>query len=172
MTETIKRRPRPDTPAPDEIVELRKQAGRTQTQVAQLLRVSLRQVQRWEHGEQDMPSATWRFFKLTCGYYYPVDFERVEDFERHWNTLRDRPRHTIERGDVVELRALNGTRLLAAVWLDRTHDGLADEESYGAIVREFPDYPQHAQVGKFRVEDRVTFARSNVIHLVQREPAA
>jgi len=171
MTHTIKRRPRPDSPTPDEIVAKRQEARRTQTQVALLLRVSLRQVQRWERGEQDMPSATWRFFKLTCGYYYPVDFERVDDFERDWDSRRDRKRDSIEHGDMVELRALDGTRMRASVWLDRVHDGLVDEESYGAIVREFPDHPAQVQLGKFRIDDRVTFARSNVIHLSQRVPA-
>ncbi|MCW5181773.1 hypothetical protein [Burkholderia cenocepacia] len=86
-------------------------------------------------------------------------------------SLRDRKRDTIEHGDMVELRALDGTRMRASVWLDRVHDGLVDEESYGATVREFPDHPAQVQLGKFRIDDRVTFARSNVIHLTQRLPA-
>ncbi|UKD18018.1 hypothetical protein [Burkholderia aenigmatica] len=40
MTQTIKRRPRPDSPTPDEIVAKRQQAGRTQMQVALLLGVA------------------------------------------------------------------------------------------------------------------------------------
>lgn len=53
----------------------------------------------------------------------------------------------------------------------RVHDGLADEESYGAYVTEFVGA---ADVGDeyrgFFIPERVTFARSNVIHLEQRAP--
>lgn len=85
--------------------------------------------------------------------------------------MRDRPRDTIERGDVVELQPVDGPRLRATVCLDRVHDGLADEESYGAYVTEFVGA---ADVGDeyrgFFIPERVTFARSNVIHLEQRAP--
>jgi len=160
------------SPSPADIKDLRERAGRTQAQVATLLGVTDRQVQRWEAGVVAMPSVTWRFFRLTCGHHYPVDFVHQTEFERAWDSLRDGERETIENGDIIELRALDGTLMRAAVWLDRIHDGLVDEESYGAIVREFPDSPGQAQVRKFRVEDRVTFARSNVLHLKQRVPAA
>lgn len=173
MTDAPKRRPRQGSPAPDLIIAERQRVGRTQTQVSELLHVSLRQVQRWEAGEQDMPSATWRFFRLTCGFHYHVDFVRTAESTSGHDTLRDRPRErdTIERGDIVELHALDGTRIRAVVWLDRVHDGLSDEESYGAILLGFPDQPAQAQLGKFAEGERITFARENVIHIEQRVPA-
>ena len=162
----------PGAPTPADIKALREQARRTQTQVATLLGVNVRQVQRWEAGQGGMPPATWRLFRLTCGSHQPVDFTRRAEFPRGFDSLRDRARDSIENGDVVELQAIDGPRLQAEVWLDRVHDGLIDEESYGAIVIGFPDTPAQAQAGLFRIGERVTFARANVIHLEQRAPIA
>ncbi|KIP17256.1 hypothetical protein WI80_00470 [Burkholderia ubonensis] len=149
-------------PTPADLKALRAQARRTQEQVAEQLGVNVRQVQRWEAGQGTMPYATWRLLRLTCAFHYPVDFVRAPVVTAA----------SIQNGDAVELHALDGTRLQGVVWLDRAHDGLIDEESYGAFVTGFPDQPTAAQIGLFRIGERVTFARANVIRLEQRVPHA
>ena len=147
-------------PKPDDIKALRAQTRRTQEQIATLLDVNVRQVQRWEAGDGEMPYASWRLLRLTCALHHPVDFEQAPEVTTA----------SIQNGDTVELHALDGTRLRGVVWLDRAHDGLIDEESYGAFVTEFLDAPDAGQIGLFRIGERVTFARTNVIHLEQRLP--
>ncbi|KVN19080.1 XRE family transcriptional regulator [Burkholderia sp. MSMB1552] len=160
-------------PTPNEIKSARLRGRRTQAQVAALLGVKERQVQRWEAGQAPMPIAAWLLLRRSWGYRFPSDFERVEDFERGWDQLRDRRRDTIERGDVVELQPVDGPRLRATVCLDRVHDGLVDEDSYGAFVTEFVGAAGAGQEYRgFFIPERVTFARSNVIHLEQRVPPA
>ncbi|WP_232453254.1 hypothetical protein [Burkholderia ubonensis] len=56
------------------------------------------------------------------------------------------------------------------VWLDRAHDGLIDEESHSAFLTGFPYAPEAGQIRLFRIGERVTFARANVIDLEQRGP--
>lgn len=151
---------------------LRLRGRRTQAQAAALLGVLPRQVQRWEAGEAPIPTNAWPLLRRAWGYRYPSDFAPAPGpMTRGCDALRDRPRDTIERGDVVELQPVDGPRLRATVCLDRVHDGLADEESYGAYVTEFVGA---ADVGDeyrgFFIPERVTFARSNVIHLEQRAP--
>ncbi|MCW3513547.1 hypothetical protein K6Y69_38665, partial [Burkholderia cenocepacia] len=110
----------------------------TQAQAAALLGVLPRQVQRWEAGEAPIPTTAWPLLRRAWGYRYPSDFVPAPGpMTRGCDALRDRPRDTIERGDVVELQPVDGPRLRATVCLDRVHDGLADEESYGAYVTEF-----------------------------------
>ncbi|WP_410199529.1 helix-turn-helix domain-containing protein [Burkholderia cenocepacia] len=159
-------------PTPEGFKAMREKGKRTQATAAALLGVLPRQVQRWEAGEAEIPISAWKLLRRTWGYRYPTDFERVEDFERGWDKLRDRPRTTIERGDVVELQPVDGGPLLrATVWLDRVHDGLLDEDSYGAYVTEFVGAAGvGAEYRGFVIGEHVTFARSNVIHLEQRPP--
>ncbi|AOJ73602.1 XRE family transcriptional regulator [Burkholderia sp. MSMB2042] len=165
----------PDEPAPtpEEFKALRERGRRTQVAAAALLGVQSRQVQRWEAGEAEIPMSAWKLLRRTWGYRYPSDFERYEDFERGWNPERDAKRKTIERGDVVELQPLDGPLLRATVCLDRVHDGLVDEDSYGALVTEFVGAVGAGQAYRgFVIGERVTFARANVIHLEQRVPHA
>ena len=158
-------------PTPDEIRAMRQRGRRTQALAAALLGVKERQVQRWEAGQAPMPIAAWLLLRRSWGYRYPSDFERHEDFERDWNPDRDVKRRTIERGDVVELQPVDGPLLRATVCLDRVHDGLVDEDSYGAIVTEFVGAAGAGEEYRgFFIGERVTFARSNVIHLEQRAP--
>jgi hypothetical protein len=44
----------------------------SQTQTGQLLDVSERPFRRWEAGAQEIPSAAWCLFRLTCGDRYPL----------------------------------------------------------------------------------------------------
>ncbi|WP_081087674.1 helix-turn-helix domain-containing protein [Burkholderia stagnalis] len=170
---TLEVAPHDDGPTPDEIKSARLRGRRTQAQVAALLGVKERQVQRWEAGQAPMPIAAWLLLRRSWGYRYPSDFERVEEFERGWDALRDWPRTTIERGDVVELQPVDGPRLRATVCLDRAHDGLIDEDSYGAYVTEFVGAADAGDEYRgFFIPERVTFARANVIHLEQRAPRA
>ncbi|KAG1249767.1 hypothetical protein G6F68_013153 [Rhizopus microsporus] len=61
----------------------------------------------------------------------------------------------------------------ARVWLDRVHDGLIDDESYGALVIGFPEHPEAGQeFGGFYIGERITFAARNVVHVEQRTPSA
>ncbi|MCR4471139.1 helix-turn-helix domain-containing protein [Burkholderia sp. SCN-KJ] len=159
-------------PTPDEIKSTRLRGRRTQAQAAALLGVKERQVQRWEAGQAPMPIAAWQLLRRAWGHRFPSDFERVEDFERGWDTLRDRRRDTIENGDVVELQPVDGPRLRATVCLDHVHDRRA-EDDYCAVVTEFVDAPDAGdEYRDFVLGERVTFARANVIHLEQRVPAA
>lgn len=160
-------------PTPDQIKSARQRGRRTQAQAAALLRVKARQVQRWEAGQAEMPIAAWLLLRRSWGYRFPSDFERVTGITRGWDTGRDTPRETIERGDVVELQPVDGPRLRATVCLDRVHDGLVDEASYVAHVTEFVGADHAGQEYRgFFIPERVTFARENVIHLEQRAPRA
>ncbi|MGC5887698.1 helix-turn-helix domain-containing protein [Ralstonia pseudosolanacearum] len=159
-------------PSPAHIKEARLSASRTQAQAAAVLGVSERQYQRWEAGTQVMPSAVWGQFIRTLGHRYPADFQIVADgMTRGIDDLRDLPRDTIENGDFVWLQPVIGPLIQARVWLDRVHDGLADEDSYGGFVIGFPDRPEAGgEFQGFYVGERVTFGRCNVLHLEQRVP--
>ncbi|RQV05726.1 hypothetical protein DF039_32615 [Burkholderia cenocepacia] len=159
-------------PTPDEIKAMRQRGRRTQAQAAALLGVLPRQVQRWEAGEAPIPTNAWPLLRRAWGYRYPSDFAPAPGpMTRGCDALRDRPRDTIERGDVVELQPVDGPRLRATVCLDRVHDGLIDEESYGGYVTEFVGAADAGDEYRgFFIPERVTFARSNVIHLEQRAP--
>ncbi|MFJ1299139.1 helix-turn-helix domain-containing protein [Pseudomonadota bacterium AL_CKDN230030165-1A_HGKHYDSX7] len=158
-----------ESPHPEEIKQLRVKTRRTQQQVAQILDVALRHVQRWETGERTMPPATWRFLKM-CGHRRPADFEVPENGStRWWDQARDTQRTTIERNDFVYLQPVVGPLIQARVWLDRVNDGLIDEEHYGAFVFGFPGHPEAGQeFGGFYVGESITFAARNVVHLEQR----
>jgi len=159
-------------PTPDEIKSARLRGQRTQAQAAALLGVEPRQVQRWEAGEAKMPVAGWQLLRRSWGYRYPSDFAPAPGpMSRGCDERRDRPRDTIERGDVVELQPVDGPLLRATVCLDRVHDGLVGEDGYGAIVTEFVGAAGAGEEYRgFFIGERVTFARSNVIHLEQRAP--
>ncbi|WGS47037.1 hypothetical protein LFL97_33420 [Burkholderia sp. JSH-S8] len=161
-------------PTPDEIKSARLRGRRTQAVAAALLGVKERQVQRWEAGQAPMPIAAWQLLRRAWGHRYPSDFAPAPGpMTRGCDALRDRPRDTIERGDVVELQPVDGPRLRATVCLDRVHDGLVDEESYGAYVTEFVGAAGAGDEYRgFFIPERVTFARANVIHLEQRVPHA
>ncbi|KWF26598.1 helix-turn-helix domain-containing protein [Burkholderia pseudomultivorans] len=150
---------------------LRLRSRRTQDQMAHLLGVTERQFQRWEAGDTEMPLAYWNLLLRVWGARHTIDFEVVTDSTRGWDTVRDARRDTIERGDVVELQPIVGPLLRATVCMDRVHDGLADEEGYGAFVVEFvgADNAGQEYLG-FYIGERVRFARNNVIHLEQRAP--
>ncbi|WP_244260504.1 helix-turn-helix domain-containing protein [Burkholderia gladioli] len=166
---------RPDAPRSPTCAELRDYrlgTRRTQEQMARLLNVTTRQYQRWEAGTHDMPGPHWDWLQRAWGKRYPADFAVAPITTRGWDTLRDARRNTIERGDVVELQPLDGPRLRATVCLDRVHDGLVDESSYGAFVIEFVGAADAGQEYQgFFIGERVTFAVQNVIHLEQRAPA-
>jgi transcriptional regulator with XRE-family HTH domain len=159
------------SPTAQQLKDLREKTRRTQAQTAVVLDVGLRQVQRWEAGEQAMPAATWRFLKMS-GHRLPVDFTvPAGGITRSWNMERDTPRETIERGDFVHLQPVVGPMIQARVWLDRVHDGLIDDESYGAFVIGFPDHPEAGQeLDGFYIGERITFSARNVVHVEQRTP--
>ncbi|WP_186143619.1 helix-turn-helix domain-containing protein [Burkholderia gladioli] len=172
MVNTVRRRPRQGCPEPAEILKLRQRTKRTQAQLAAALYVSLRQVTRWESGEQDMPAATWRYMKAKSGYRFAVDFEiAAEAMTRGWDTKRDQPRDTIERGDVVELQPISGPLLRATVCFDRVHDGIVGEDDYGATVTSFVGADDAGQEFQgFAITELVWFSRKNVIHIEQAVP--
>ncbi|WP_247394637.1 helix-turn-helix domain-containing protein [Ralstonia pseudosolanacearum] len=158
-------------PSPEHIKAARQRAQRTQAQAAAVLGVSGRQYQRWEAGTQVMPHAVWGQFIRTLGYRYPADFQSAADGMTRGRDSRDPPRGTIENGDFVWLQPVIGPLIQARVWLDRVHDGLADEDSYGGFVIGFPDQPEAGgEFQGFYVGERVTFSRHNVLHLEQRVP--
>ncbi|OZI28669.1 XRE family transcriptional regulator [Bordetella genomosp. 1] len=161
------------SPAGGEIRDARLKSGRTQSQVAQILRVSERQLQRWEAGEQDMPPGVWRTFTMSCGQHFPADFElAIYSPSRGWDLERDKRRDTILKGDRVHLKAIqDGTLIQVMIWLDRT-DGLIDDNSYGGTVVDFPGEPEAGQeFGGFYLGEKVTFSLRNVLHVEQRLPA-
>ncbi|WP_081059713.1 hypothetical protein [Burkholderia stagnalis] len=160
-------------PTLGEIRSLRLGSRRTQGQMARLLHVTERQYQRWEAGASTMPLARWQLLQRIAGQRHPADFAPAPVPTRGWDTRRDSRRDTIERGDVVELQPLDGPLLRATVCLDRVHDGLADEDGYGALVTEFVGAANAGQEFQgFFIGERVTFARANVMHLEQRAPRA
>ncbi|WP_186143628.1 helix-turn-helix domain-containing protein [Burkholderia gladioli] len=162
----------PRSPTGAELRDYRLSTRRTQEQMARLLGVTTRQYQRWEAGSHDMPGPHWNWLQRAWGKRYPADFAVAPITTRGWDTLRDVRRNTIERGDVVTLQPLDGPRLRATVCLDRVHDGLADESSYGAFVIEFVGAAHAGQEYQgFFIGERVTFAVQNVFHLEQRAPA-
>ncbi|NHH78049.1 helix-turn-helix domain-containing protein [Burkholderia gladioli] len=162
----------PPSPTGDEVRDYRLSTRRTQEQMARLLGVTTRQYQRWEAGSHDMPGPHWDWLQRAWGKRYPADFAVAPITTRGWDTLRDVRRNTIERGDVVTLQPLDGPRLRTTVCLDRVHDGLVDESSYGAFVIEFVGAADAGQEYQgFFIGERVTFAVQNVIHLEQRAPA-
>ncbi|WP_175948383.1 helix-turn-helix domain-containing protein [Burkholderia pyrrocinia] len=161
-------------PTPAELVHLRTRHGRTQVAVAERLGVTPRQVQRWEAGVGAMPIASWQLLCREWGTRFREDFTTVPTPTWGWDAQRDDRRDTIERGDVVHLQAIAGPQIQATVCRDRVHDGLVDEHAYGAIVT---GISASTAAGGPRLEgfvfgERVTFSRSNVIHLEQRAPHA
>jgi hypothetical protein len=124
----------------------------------------------------EMPSAAFRLFRLTCGYRYPVDFATATELDINptcgWDPDCDLPRDTIERGDTVHLQPLDGPMIEARVWLDRVHDHIVDENSYGAFVIGFPHHREEAgqEFMGFHIGERITFSASNVVHREQRLP--
>lgn len=159
-------------PTADALRQLRLRHGRTQVDVATCVGVTERQVQRWEAGQGSMPIASWQLLRHVWGTRFTEDFARAPALTRDWDPRRDEPRDTIERGDVVELQARTGPRLRAivtAVSSDASRGARVDD-GYRAIVVEFVDAPGAEEFAGFCLGERVSFARSNVIHLVQRAP--
>lgn len=105
-----------------------------------------------------------------CGHRLPSDFLVPEDgATRSWDLDSDTIRDTIEQGDFVHLQPVVGPMIQARVWLDRVHDGLIDEESYGGFVIGFPGHPEAGQeFGGFYIGERITFAKRNAVHVEQR----
>ncbi|EKS9798933.1 helix-turn-helix domain-containing protein [Burkholderia cepacia] len=160
-------------PTAAELVHLRTQHGRTQAAVAERVGVTPRQVQRWEAGQGTMPVASWQLLCREWGTRFRGDFTTAPAPSWGWDAQRDVQRSTIERGDVVQLQAIAGPLIQATVCVDRVHDGLADEHTYGGIVTGIvASYPAGAPLETFTLGERVSFARSNVIHLEQRVPPA
>ncbi|AYQ85981.1 XRE family transcriptional regulator (plasmid) [Burkholderia gladioli] len=158
-------------PTGETLRALRTRSNRTQAQMATLLKIDERTYQRYEL-DTEMPVKLWNLLLRVWGSRHPVDFEQTRPMTRDWNRDRDIERDTIERGDVVELQPVVGPLLRATVCLDRVHDGLVDEQSYGAFVTEFVGAVDGGQEYRgFFIGERVTFARANVIHLDQRVPA-
>ncbi|MDN7533950.1 helix-turn-helix domain-containing protein [Burkholderia orbicola] len=153
-------------PTPTAIRELRVINGRTQAELAERLGVNERQVQRWEAGEAKMPVAAWQLLRRVWGFRGAVHLEPAATTTWGWDTQRDTRRDTIERGDVVELQAKAGPRLLATVNAVQPKDDL-----YQALVTGFVGA---GDVGEecdgFCLGERVDFRRANVIHLEQRAP--
>ncbi|WP_196491113.1 hypothetical protein [Burkholderia cepacia] len=151
---------------------LRLRSRRTQGQMAHLLLVTERQYQRWEAGESEMPLANWELLLRVWGARQPIDFEFRTDPTRGWDTERDTVRDTIEPGDVVELQPIQGPLLRATVSKDPAPEPPSHDERYSALVTEFvgvEDAGDHCE--GFRIGERVTFSRGNVIHLEQRAPS-
>ncbi|WP_175914684.1 helix-turn-helix domain-containing protein [Burkholderia metallica] len=158
-------------PTPDALKHLRLRHGRTQADVAACVGVEPRQVQRWEAGKPTMPKAAWQLLRREWGTRFREDFATVPVPTWGWDTQRDVKRHTIERGDVVHLQAIDGPLIVATVCVDRAYDALADVHVYGAIVTGVgKPYPAGEPRRSFTLGERVTFARANVIHLEQRAP--
>ncbi|WP_186117770.1 helix-turn-helix domain-containing protein [Burkholderia gladioli] len=165
--------PASDRPTAEMLRKLRARSHRTQSQMAALLGLTERQYQRFEaDDDSDMPLATWELLLRVWGARHPVDFMKtVDDPTRGWDTLRDAKRDTIEPGDVVELQPMVGPLLRASVNPDLGHERHADPDTYGGQITEFVgagDVGDHYQ--GFRIGERVTFARTNVIHVEQRVP--
>jgi len=118
-----------------------------------------------------MPEAIWQRLVRHGGYRFPVDFKTFPDgYTKGWRPGDER-RNTIENGDFVHLQPIVGPLIQARVWLDRVHDHLIDEDSYGGIVIGFPGEPEAGQeFGGFFVGERITFSRVNVMH-VEFRPA-
>jgi DNA-binding XRE family transcriptional regulator len=151
---------------PAEIKELRRRAGCTQAQAAQLLDVTERTVQLWESGRRPMPTIAWRLMRLKCGYRYPTDFQIA-------NSAPKSASGTFHSGDFVRLQPLDGPLIEARVWQDLGQDGLVDVDSHGALVIGFPDRPDAGQeFGGFYVGERITFSASNVVHYERRGPVS
>ncbi|MBR8426370.1 MULTISPECIES: helix-turn-helix domain-containing protein [Burkholderia cepacia complex] len=151
---------------------LRLRSRRTQGQMAQLLLVTERQYQRWEAGETEMPLANWELLLRVWGARQPIDFEVRTDPTRGWDIERDTIRDTIEPGDVVELQPIVGPLLRATVCVDPAAEPSTPDQRYSALVTEFvgvEDAGDHYE--GFRIGERVTFSRGNVIHLEQRAPS-
>ncbi|WP_186027443.1 hypothetical protein [Burkholderia gladioli] len=163
-------------PSVEELRAFRLSTLRTQAQTARILGVTERQYQRYEasteSGLSAMPAATWALLKRIGGKRHPADFEPALRTTWNWDSKRDRRRNTIERGDVVELQPVDGPLLRATVCLDRVHDGLVDENSYGAHVSEFVGAIDAGQEYRgFYLGERITFGIGNVLHLEQRVPS-
>lgn len=160
------------TPDPSEIREVRLKNERTQGQLARILGVSERHLQRWESGEKPMPPGMWLRLKMTRGSRFPADFEVAID-PPAWNfdPSRDSRRQTILNGDLVHLKSIqHGTLIEVRVWLDRT-DGLIDDNSFRGKVVNFPDAPQAGpEHGRFYIGEVVTFSMRNVLHVQQHLP--
>lgn len=54
-------------PTPDEIIQARRAAGRTQAEAAELVHSTAVAWQKWEYGERRMHPATFELFKLKTG---------------------------------------------------------------------------------------------------------
>lgn len=52
------------SPLPDEIIALRKEAGLSQTDAGALVYSALRTWQQWESGERKMHPAMWELFRI------------------------------------------------------------------------------------------------------------
>ncbi|WDD90308.1 helix-turn-helix domain-containing protein (plasmid) [Burkholderia sp. FERM BP-3421] len=158
--------PHAGVPTPTEIKHLRVINGRTQTELADRLGVLPRQVQRWEAGEAPMPIAAWQLLRRVWGFRGAMDLQRAPHPTRGWDTQRDAPRDTIERGDVVELQPKAGPRLLATVTYAAPRDDL-----YEALVTEFPGAGDVGEeLDGYCLGERVQFRAANVLHLEQRAP--
>lgn len=166
--------PDDDGPAPtaEALRQLRQRHGRTQVDVATCVGVTERQVQRWEAGKGSMPTASWQLLRRVWGTRFTEDFAPAPALTRGWDTRRDAPRDTIERGNVVELQPRSGPRLRAIVTATSSHaiHVVPEGDGYWAIVVEFVDAPGAEEFAGFCIGERVSFARTNVIHLEQRVP--
>ncbi|WP_321959277.1 helix-turn-helix transcriptional regulator [Burkholderia cenocepacia] len=150
---------------------MRQLSNRTQVQLAQLLGVTDRHVGRWESGDAEIPLATWELLLRLWGARHPLDFMQAVEPTRSWDKQLDAERDTIEVGDVVELQPMVGPLLRATVTPDLAHERHAAPDTFEAQVTEFVGA---GDVGEkyegFRIGERVTFARANVIHLDQSVP--
>jgi len=162
------------SPTGTDIRDARLKSERTQGQVARILRVSERQFQRWEAGEQDMPPGVWRTFTMSCGQRFPADFEvAIYSATRGWDMERDMRRDSLLEGDRVHLRSIqHGTLIQVKIWLDKTA-GLVDDDSYSGFVIDFPGEPDAGQeFGGFYIGEKVNFSMANILHVEQRLPSS
>ena len=58
------------SPKPEALVELRAAYGYTQTEAAELCRVTLRAWQWWEAGQRRMPVANWELLLIKAGLHH------------------------------------------------------------------------------------------------------
>ena len=75
-------------PTPEKIREVRKAAGLTQTQAAELVHASLRAWQMWEAGDREIGLASWELFilKTASGRQYIKDY--VDISVSHYGGIR------------------------------------------------------------------------------------
>jgi transcriptional regulator with XRE-family HTH domain len=169
MTDAQLTRPNTGAPSPDEIKRLRQRAGRTQGELATLLHVGLRQIQRWEAGEPEMPLATWNLLRRLGGYRHACDFKIQPRYDRGYDGNKDRKDFSIKPGDFVNLEPLDGPNIQVRV-LNPVRMTTSGNEVYdGLLIGFVGDSTGVSELEGFFVGERLTFSKNNVAFVEQRD---